>query len=138
LAELGWRVTAIDGSSSAIATLRERAAQRGLSVNAQVSDLTAPGFMLPDNSFQLVLIAYYLQRDLFAKIAPTLQPGGITIAIVHIPGPGEQLTANRTSPGELKMLFAGWDILHYYEGASRDPAHKRPVAEIVAQRQARE
>jgi hypothetical protein len=36
--------------------------------------------------------------------------------------------------GELRGFFAGWDILHDFEGKSADAAHQRAVAEIVAQK----
>jgi hypothetical protein len=38
----------------------------------------------------------------------------------------------------LLRFFEGWKILHSYEGAPNDPAHKRLVAEVVAQRVAPE
>jgi SAM-dependent methyltransferase len=132
LASHGWQTTAIDGSETAIQVLRERAAQRGLSVNSQVADLTSPAFKLPKAAFDLIVIAYYLQRGLFQHLSTALRPGGVVLAIAHTPEPGETPTAKRAAPGELLQLFAGWKILHSYEGPSRDPAHRRPVAEIVA------
>jgi tellurite methyltransferase len=134
LAELGWTITAVDGSKTAIEKLKQRAAERGLKVKAEVCDLTSPGFTLPDQTFDLVVIAYYLQRDLFAKVRPALHSGGIVLAIVHTPEPGEKPSYKRAAPGELQEFFADWDVLYYYEGASRDPAHHRPVAEIVARK----
>lgn len=134
LAESGWTVTAIDGSQTAIDELCARATGRGLEITARVSDLNGNDFKLSDDAFDLVLIAYYLQRDLYAKIAPSVRRGGTLIAIVHIPDPGQPLTPKRAAPGELRTFFEDWNILHYYEGPSRDPAHKRPVAEIVARR----
>jgi SAM-dependent methyltransferase len=106
LAELGWRVTAIDGSETAIRTLRERAAARGLSVTTLVADLTNPDFALPDNAFDLIVVAYYLQRDLLQKIGPALRERGLALVIVHIPGPGEQPSYKRASRGELRSFFA--------------------------------
>ncbi|HEX4229430.1 MAG TPA: methyltransferase domain-containing protein [Bryobacteraceae bacterium] len=134
LAEKGWGVSAIDGSQTAIDMVRQRAAARGLKVQAEVADLTSKRFqMLPDAS-DLIVIAYYLQRNLFPLVKRAVRPGGLVLAIVHTPDPGENGREKRAAPGELRSLFAGWQILHDYEGASRDPAHRRPVAEIVAQR----
>jgi hypothetical protein len=89
---------------------------------------------MPPDAFDLVLIAYYLQRDLFAKAKAAVRPGGLVIAIAHTPEPGKPQSEKRAAPGELRTFFEGWGILWEYEGPSRDPAHKRPVAEIVAQR----
>lgn len=134
LAERGWTVTAVDGSSGAIELAKQRSAARGVRVHTRVSDLTEPGFTMPPDAFDLVLIAYYLQRDLFAKAKAAVRPGGVVIAIAHTPEPGKPRSETRAGPGELRTFFEGWDILWEYEGPSRDPAHKRPVAEVVAQR----
>ena len=79
-------------------------------------------------------MCYYLQRDLFEPAKQGIIPGGILLSIVHITEPGEEPTAHRLKPGELQTYFQGWQILHYFEGKPIDPAHKRSVAEIVAQR----
>lgn len=134
LAERGWDVTAIDGSERAIELLRERAAARGLQVYAEVRDLTAPAFTLHADAFDLVLIAYYLQRDLFEKVKAAVRPGGVIVAIAHTPEAGEAWSEKRAAPGELRTFFTDWEILWEYDGPSRDPAHRRPVAEIVARR----
>ena len=132
LAEQGWNVTAVDGSAAAMAILRERAAERGVNLDARVADLERDEFPIERAAWDLVAILYYLQRNLFAAAKRGVAPGGVLIGIVHITEPGEEPTAHRLRRGELETYFAGWEIVHYYEGASRDPAHQRPVAEIVA------
>ncbi len=136
LAEKGWRVTAMDGSESAVELVRQRSAARGLQVETAVADLTAASFTIPTDVFDLIVIAYYLQRDLFAQAKAAVRPGGVVLAIVHTPETGEESSYKRAAPGELRGFFRGWEILHDYEGPSRDPAHHRPVAEIVARRPA--
>ena len=132
LAEHGWSVTAVDGSAAAIAILRERAAARALNMAARVADLERDEFPIDRAAWDLVAILYYLQRNLFEAAKRGVAPGGVLIGIVHITEPGEEPTPHRLRPGELETYFAGWEIVHYYEGASRDAAHQRPVAEIVA------
>lgn len=134
LAEKGWSVTAIDGSQTAINLLAQRAAARGLNVHATVSDLTSETVKLPSGAFDLIVIAYYLQRDLILQAKAAVRPSGLVLAIAHTPDPGQSWSENRAAPGELRGFFTGWEILHDYEGPSRDPAHRRPVAEIVAKR----
>ena len=134
LAEIGWRVTAVDGSHTAIDLVVQRAAARGVAIEAVVSDLTSETFKLPSEVFDLVVIAYYLQRDLLMRAKEAVRPGGLVLAIVHTPDPGQSWSEKRAAPGELRGFFEGWEILHDYEGPSRDPAHHRPVAEIVARR----
>jgi tellurite methyltransferase len=134
LAEQGWTVTAVDGSETAVELVQRRSAVRGLKVHTKVADLTDPNFTLLPDAFDLILIAYYLQRDLFAKVRAAVRPGGVVVAIVHTPEPGEEWSEKRAAPGELRGIFNDWKLLWEYEGPSRDPAHRRPVAEIVAQR----
>lgn len=134
LVERGWDVTAIDGSARAIELLQERSAARGLHIDTEVADLTAPDFTLRQDAFDLVVIAYYLQRDLFTKVKKAVRPGGVVLAIVHTPEPGEAWSEKRARPGELRGFFRDWEILWEYEGPSRDPAHRRPVAEIATRR----
>src|SRR6185437_8090803 len=134
LAERGWAVTAVDGSEKAMEIVEQRSAARGLEVRTHVADLTAPDFVLPADAFDLIVIAYCLQRDLFAKVKAAVRPGGVVVAIVHTPEQGEQWSEKRARPGELRGSFKEWDVLWEYEGPSRDVAHRRPVAEIAARR----
>ncbi len=136
LAQKGWRVTAVDGAPAAIALLRDRAQSADLPVDAHVADLAAGAFPIEPAAYDLVTICYYLQRDLFEPAKSGVEPGGHLLAIVHITEGAEKATASRLRPGELQNYFAGWEILHHFEGASRDPAHRRPAAEIFARRPA--
>jgi SAM-dependent methyltransferase len=134
LAEHRWNVTAVDGSPAAIEILRKQAAKRGVSVSTCVADLAKGEFRIEPSSWDLILMSYYLQRDLFEPAKLGLAPGGVLIAIVHITEPGEEPTAHRLRPGELKHYFDDWEILHSYEGRPDDPCHRRSVAEIVVRR----
>jgi tellurite methyltransferase len=134
LAEQGWAVTAVDGSEKAVELVQVRSAAHGLEVDAKVADLTDPNFIMLPDAFDLIVIAYYFQRDLFAKVKAAVRPGGVIVAVAHTPEPGEKWSEKRAAPGELCGFFNDWDILWEYEGRSRDPAHRRPVAEIVARR----
>jgi tellurite methyltransferase len=134
LADKGWTVTAVDGSETAVELVRLRSGERYPQVQTAVADLTAASFKMPPDAFDLIVIAYYLQRDLFAQAKTAVRPGGVVLAIVHTREAGEESSYKRAAPGELRAFFTGWEILHDYEGPSRDPAHHRPVAEIVARR----
>jgi SAM-dependent methyltransferase len=134
LARHGWEVTAVDGAPSAIEMLCDRAARASLNINVEVADLETARFSLRKASWNLVCICYYLQRGLFALAREAVKPGGLLLTIVHTTENGEEPTQSRLRPGELAPYFEGWEILHHYEGKSRDAAHRRPVAEIVARR----
>jgi tellurite methyltransferase len=136
LAERGWDVTAVDGATPAIEILRSRAAERGVTIEAKVADLEKSEYPIEPSQWNLIAMCYYLQRNLFQPAKQGVVPGGIVLAIVHITEPGEQATAHRLRPGELMRFFAGWEILHHFEGRPNDTAHRRAVAQIVARRPA--
>jgi tellurite methyltransferase len=138
LAGQGWKVTAVDGAPAAIEILRHRAAMQGVTLDARVADLEKGEYSIEPSAWDLIVISYYLQRDLLEPSKHGVVPGGIVLAIVHITEPGEEPTYKRLRPGELLEYFAGWEILHSYEGKPRHPAHQRAVAEIVARRPASE
>ena len=137
LAELGWHVTAIDGSPVGIDLLRARARERKLSIDARVLDLEAGEFEAPAEAHDLVLSCYYLQRSLIPRMKSALRPGGLLIMIVHVSDADQpQGTPTRAYPGELRAFFDGWRILHYREGEPGESGHRHAVAELVAQRPA--
>jgi len=128
LSNLGWRVTAVDGSAAAIDIVKRRAPQ----VDARVADLERGGFTIAPGAWDLICCAYYLQRDLIPKIQAGVKPGGVAIVIVHLAD--AEPTPRQAAPGELREIFTGWELLHYYEGVPRESCHKRAVAELAARR----
>lgn len=99
LAERGWQVTAVDGSPIAIAKLRERNA----SIDARIADLERGEFVIAPDSYDLICDCLYFQRDLFASIKAGVRRGGLAI-VTALP--------TRAQPGELRVHFADWKILH--------------------------
>jgi SAM-dependent methyltransferase len=134
LAERGWRVTAVDGAETALDLLHKRAAQHGITIETHIADLEKDEFRIAPDSWDLIVMCFYLQKSLFEPCKRGVKAGGIVFAIVHISEPGEEPTAHRLRPGELKTCFEDFEILHYREGPPDDPAHKRLCAEIVARR----
>ncbi len=99
-----------------------------------VADLQKSEYTIAPFAWDLVIICYYLQRDLIEPAKNGVRPGGILLIIIHITEGDEQPTASRLRPGELARYFTDWEVLHSYEGKPNDPAHRRSVAEIVARR----
>ena len=86
LAELGWDVTAVDFSAVAVDKVRQLADRRGVTVDAQVADLTS--FEPSPGEFDLVLVAYLQLID--AELTPILEraaaavaPGGTFVLVAH-------------------------------------------------------
>ena len=134
LAAKGWKVTAVDGSQAAVDILRRRASAHSLVLSTAVADLEADEFPIEAAKWDLIVSAYYLQRGLFERIRAGVRPGGVAIVIAHTVACGEEPSAHRLRPGELRAYFSGWALLHDYEGVPRDAEHQRAVAEIAARR----
>ena len=116
LAEHGWRVTAVDASRAGIEIVKRRCS----AVDARVADLERREFVIEADSWDLILMCRYLQRDLFEDVKRGVVVGGVVIATVLMGGSRFSM-----GPGELREQFNGWEILHSHEGS---------LAEIVAKK----
>jgi tellurite methyltransferase len=135
LADRGWHVTAIDGSTVAIDLLLARAGERSLSIDARIADLEGVEFQLQPDAYDLVLSSYYFQRSLISGIQQALRSGGMVIVIAHVSDPNQpEVHPIFARPGELRALFDGWQILHYREGEPDESGHRHAVAELVARK----
>ena len=138
LASQGWDVIAVDSSAVGMEVARRRAIEAAVQFEMVHADLEAGEFEIPDSQYDLICDFYYLQRDLFPSIKAGVRSGGTFIGSIHIvddePDAHEMNPAFLLNPGELKQLFADWEIIHYHEGRWDDPEHKHHDAEIVARK----
>jgi 2-polyprenyl-3-methyl-5-hydroxy-6-metoxy-1,4-benzoquinol methylase len=137
LAELGFRVDAVDVSDVAIDALRSAAAAIGLAVDARVVDLERDA--LPVEAYDVVICMNYLQRDLFGRLRDALRPGGVliyeTFARSHVEELGKRFDpAYVLDRNELLHAFAGLHVRHYREGIAERRGESHGVASLVAQR----
>lgn len=133
LAQQHWTVAAVDGSATAVEILRDRAARRGVTINAQIADLEDAGFTIEPAHYDLIAMCYYFQRNLVEPCKRGLAPGGVIVATALLMEPGKEHSTFRLQAGELRGCFADWEILHDREGTD-EWQHK--VAELVARRPA--
>ena len=132
LARSGFQVFGVDRDWALLGEARRALADRGITVRAWCADLTASP--LPPSAFQLVVVARYLQRDLFPSIRQTVAKGGsviyetFTVAQREL-GWGPTSPDHLLRPGELERLFAGFEILFYEEVPGPEA-----VARVVARR----
>ncbi len=134
LARRGHDVDLIDLAHTPLARAVRVGRDERLRLLAVQADLEE--FPLPRSRYGVVLNFRYLQRNLWRPIKEAVRPGGIVVfetftieqaALGHPRNPAFLLR-----PGELRSEFDTWDILHSYEGLSRDAtAH---IAQLVAQR----
>jgi SAM-dependent methyltransferase len=77
LAEHGLEVSAWDSSSVAIARLTQAARERDLKLAASVRDVVQQPPV--PNSFDVIVVSHFLERDLFPALLAALCPGGLLL-----------------------------------------------------------
>ena len=77
LAERAWQVSAVDVSEVAIGKLGQAAGQLNVKINLFAID--AAEYDFEPARFDLIVLFYHLDRDLFPKIVSALKPGGLFI-----------------------------------------------------------
>jgi len=116
LAERGWDVVAIDGATEAIRLLRHS----NESIDARVMDLERTERLpFDDQSFDLVMILYFLHRPLFAEARRVLRAGGWIVIATKTTG------AFALEPNELLRMFTDYMIQRWVV---------RETAELIAQK----
>jgi len=132
LARHGFLTFGVDVKHDSVRDAVASAARDGLVIRGWCADLTVSP--LPVAAFDVVVVARYLQRDLFDAIKASLAPRGcviyetFTVAQLAL-GTGPTSPDHLLQPGELQSLFAGWDV-RFYEEVERPDA----VARLVARR----
>lgn len=138
LARNGWKVVAADSSTTAIRIAGMRAIELGVELDARVIDLEGSDLPFEPGEFDLILMFYYMQRELFPRIHEWLKPGGTFVAAIHTvderPGIHHMNPRYLLEPGELRRAFEDFEILSWREGDPRDEMHRRMTAEIVARK----
>lgn len=139
LAQRGWRTRLIDISDVGIG-LAEKNASRALGpvakeflITAEVADLDS----IQDfgrEQYDLVLVFYFLERELFPALAAALKPGGFLIYKTYTAeqkhfagGPSHPMFL--LQPNELLRAFPSLRVLHYHE-----TIREKGVAELVARK----
>lgn len=117
LASKGFLVDAIDISCYAIEIAKREAKARNLEVNFLCADLD--DYQLLENTYDLVINFYYLNRDMCPKIVKALKLGGILIFETY--NQKHTLVKKDFNPkyllkdGELLELFKELEVIYYKE-----------------------
>lgn len=138
LAQAGLRVTAWDLSSVAIDRLNSAARKQGVSINTAIRDVIERP---PEpESFDLILVSYFLERALAPAIMQALRPGGVlfyqTFSTVAVSDCGPSNPAFRLRENELLELFQPLKVRFYREEGRLGNCHlgTRDIAMLVAQK----
>ena len=114
LARNGFQTFGVDVKLDAVRDAVGAAALEHLTVRGWCADLTM--FPLPPAAFDLMIVTRYLQRDLLPSIRGAVRPGGYVIyetftVLQRALGVGPTSPNHLLAAGELRALFAGWDVL---------------------------
>jgi len=121
LAQRGWRVKLLDISEAGARQARENAKQTGTasSIATEVRDLNSEQD-LGREQYDLVVIFFFLQRELFPALAAAIKPGGLLIYKTYTSeqknfagGPSHPMFL--LQPNELLHAFPSLRVLHYHE-----------------------
>jgi tellurite methyltransferase len=135
LAEHGWRVKLLDISAVGIALARENAAR----CSAASAIITEQRNLNTEHDlgrelYDLVMVFFFLQRELFPALISALKPGGHLIYKTYTTeqqrfsgGPSHPMFLLR--PNELLHSFSSLRILHYHETLK-----EKGMAELVARK----
>jgi SAM-dependent methyltransferase len=132
LATKGFQVLGLDISEVGLRKAHRLAAELNTEIKTETVDLDQ--VELPASEFDVVLMTYYLQRDLFPQIKRALKPGGVVVVETYHEG---HLKQRPTFPKEylldkheLLEVFGDFEILVYQH---RDDG-RLAVASIVARK----
>jgi SAM-dependent methyltransferase len=138
LAQRGWRVKLVDISEVGIKQAAENAKQTGTasSIITEIRNLNS-GQDFGQEQYDLVIVFFFLQRELFPALLDAIKPGGFLIYKTYTTeqrrlssegaksGPSHPMFL--LEPNELLRAFSGLRVLHYHETISQ-----KGVAELVA------
>lgn len=131
LAQQGWRVTLLDVSSVGLERARNNAGEWAENIDFQTADLRQ---FSADRQYDLILVFFYLQREIFSELIRALRPGGLLLYKTYTRdapkyGKGPTHPMHLLEPNELLRAFRELNVLHY-----RETVRDRAVAELVARK----
>jgi len=132
LAKKGFEVLAIDISPLALDTLKEID-------NITTKEVDLDSYRLKEDSYDLIVCTYFLNRSIFPQIYSSLKKDGIFIfETFKEHSKSTKVPSNKDfllKSGELKEIFSkGYEIIHLSEEWSRDFFDNRVLSEAIVVR----
>jgi SAM-dependent methyltransferase len=136
LATRNWRVCGVDLSDVAIRKLSRAALDLDISLDLFVGD--ASEYKFAPTRFDLIVLFYHADRNLFPKVISALKPGGLMISKLSLRWDTDASSMSAsTDPlnrNELPTLVPDLHVLHHEERQVRD----RGVVEFAGRKAAPE
>ncbi len=114
LATQGFEVVGVDISEKGLAKARQLAKQNGVTIETRVVDLE--NHQLEKNAYDVILLMYYMQRDLWPQLKEALKPGGMAIIETYNVDHLKHMKFNPKwllKSNELVTAFPGMKIIRY-------------------------
>jgi SAM-dependent methyltransferase len=139
LAQQDLSVDAVDFSTILLEGLSSFVKEQRLNINCIQRDIESDG--LSDKKYDVIVVSYFLNRELFSEIIDALKPNGLLFyqtwsqLAVDDSGPGNPKF--RLEAGELLKLCASMRVLLYSENGRQGKVTRglRNEALIIAQKQ---
>ena len=132
LAQRGWQVTLSDISSVGVQRARRAAEKHRVRIDFLIADARQ---FSADEAFDLIVVFFYLERELFPQIASALRPGGLVVYKTYtceherFSDKGLSHPMYFLRPNELLRAFPGFSVLQY-----RETVREKGIAELVARK----
>jgi len=140
MATRGFDVDGVDADADHVARARAAARKLCAPIRAVVGNLEDGTYIIPLEAYNVITVFNYLHRPLFKDIKDGVVPGGVVVYQTFTEeqarfGPPRN-PAHLLRTGELKSVFADWEILDHREltAPSREGGSLRAIAGIVARR----
>jgi len=134
LAKMGFEVEGVDISAEAVNLAIGSALEAGVTIRAHVVDLDKH-YCIQEDTYDVILCFYYLQRSLISQINRGLRLGGMVVYETFIVDQAQfGKPKNRDyllKHNELLEMFREFRCLRYREGVFEGPV---AIASIIAQK----
>jgi len=133
-ASLGYEAWGVDVSEVGISRAEALARENNLTIHTRIADLDH--YNIEENTYDLILCFYFLNRRLFEGIRKGLKPGGIlifktfTVDYLKYSGFKREWVLEKN---ELREAFSGLKILDYQE--VDEPENEIASAALVARKE---
>ena len=130
LATQGFEVVGLDISEKGLAKAHQLAKQNGVKIETRVVDLEK--HQLEKNAYDVILLMYYMQRDLWPQINDALKPGGMAIIETYNV---DHLKHQKFNPkwllksNELLEAFKDMKIIRYQAYEDNDHAYSSIIVQ---------
>ena len=140
LATRGFDVDGVDADPVKVCRARTASRKLGAPIRAIVGNVEDGTYMLPIETYDLIIVFNFLHRPLFEDIMDGVVPGGVVVYQTYTVDQARYGKPTNPDyllqPDELKKRFEDWEILRHreFDGPARHGIPRRAIASIIARK----